>query len=75
MENTNQSEKRYTSKTMGALAERACVDRATFQKWLTQTDLKYMLDLGWNPFANMLPPSVVKYLEEKFITGKHMIIQ
>ena len=75
MENTDLPEKRYTSKTMGDLAKRAGVDRATFQKWLTQTDLKYMLDVGWNPFANMLPPSVVKFLEEKFITGKHMTIQ
>ena len=72
MENADELpiDRRYTSKTFGDLAKISCVDRDTFQKWLTTHDLHLMLDYGWNPFANMLPPSIVKYLYERFILGK-----
>jgi hypothetical protein len=68
-------DRRYTSKTFGDLAKISCVDRDTFQKWLTTHDLHLMLDNGWNPFANMLPPSIVKYLYERFIIGKGISAQ
>jgi hypothetical protein len=66
-------EKRYESCTLTDLAQLAGMDLRTFQKRISPTDLKQMVDLGWNPFERSLLPPVVRYLRDRFVDAPKLM--
>ncbi len=61
-------QKKYQSCTIGEFAERVGVSKPTFYSWIDKDDWHKMIDLGYLPFKNKLPPPVVKYLYDKFLS-------
>ncbi len=64
-------ERKYESCTITDLAKLCGVEAVTFRSWLSDSDQIQMVQLGWKPILGQrkLPPTVVRYLREKFIDG------
>ncbi len=64
-------DKKFQSCTITDLAKLCGVEAVTFRSWLSDSDQIQMIRLGWKPILGQkkLPPSVVKYLRDKFIEG------
>ncbi len=64
-------ERKYESCTITDLAKLCGVEAVTFRSWLSDSDQIQMVQLGWKPILGQrkLPPTVVRYLRDKFVDG------
>ena len=56
------------SLTIGEIAKMMKMSNDELWDWITQEDLMTMTDLGYFPNQMMLPPKVVNYLKDKFLS-------
>jgi len=58
--------KKYKSMLRSELAEKAGVSKKTFHRWL-EREMIFIVPLGYVNKDKYLPPSVVKFLCEKYV--------